>query len=232
MPATHAYGSNSTHTSSTANPITVSFTSYGDSVLVLMLTIAGTTLRTGGSPTYAGKLMEQAGSTQQAASSPETSVELWYLENPPYGASTVSLPNAGSLTIWPIVASGRSTTGSSAFDVAGGGNGTSTNPTASVDTTEPGCIIFAAVGSGAQTWAPSARSGTQIFDTDNGTYGDGEQYLLQANAGTQAMGWTFATSEDWAVVVAAFKPTKGPMRVNNYQFVKVGDGMSCAEKIR
>lgn len=225
----HSFGNSSSHGSSASNPVTVSFTPVeGSTVLVLMICVGGGTDRTGGAPTFNGMTMVQAGTNQKAAASPETVVEMWYLLNPPIATKTISIPNSGSLTLFTTIATGKAEAGKgSDLDVTNGANGTSTNPTASVTTTANGDIIFSIVGTGAQTWAPSARDGTQIFDTDNGAFGDGEQYLLQANAGAQAMGWTFGTSDDWAIVVAAFKET---IRVNlpNYQTVKVGNGMSAS----
>lgn len=229
----HTFGQASAHASGNTNPVNVTFaTVQGETVLVLMFIVAGATNRTGGSPTFGGFIMTQANTTQKAASGPETSAEMWYLLNPPIGSNTLSIPNAGSLTIWHTIATGKAKPGGrSAFDVANGANATSANPTASVTTTEDGDIIFSVVGTGAQTWNPSAQNGTIISNNDNGAFGDGFQYLLQATLGTQAMGWTFGTSEDWAVVVAAFKEVP-PVQFHNYMAVKAGDGISVSEKIR
>lgn len=233
MPSSHIFGNASANITGSGNPVTGSMTVMdGDTVLGLVICVGSATLRTGGAPTFQGRAFTQRDQTRQAAASPETSVEIWELLNPPVGAGTVSIPNAGSLTLHCRAASARSSTGASEFNAGNGATGTSTNPAASVTTTTDGCFILAIVGSGAQTWAPSARTGVQIHDTDHGAFGSGAQYVLQNTAGAQSMGWTFATSEDWAVTVAAWAPAKGPMRLNNYQQVSAGDGMSVAEKIR
>lgn len=231
--STHTFGALTAQASSTTNPRVLSVVvADGDTVLVVPVVVESATLRTGGAPTYAGRTMLQAGATQQPAASPETSVELWYLLNPPVGTANVSVPNAGVLTVRVAGVTGRSSTGASEFNVANGANNTSTNPTASVTTTKDGCFIVSVVGSGATTWAPSARDGTQLWDTDHGADGSGAQYLLQTSAGAQAAGWTFGTSDDWAVCVGAWAPAKGPMTMENYRAVSAGSGMSVSERIR
>lgn len=170
--------------------------------------------------------MTQANSTQKAAASPEGSAEIWYLLNPPVGTWTCSIPNSGTLTIFYTLATGKAKSGGkSALDVAGGANGTSTNPApGSVTTTEDGDIGFAIVASGAQTWNPSARAGTQIADTDDGSNGGGEQYHLQATKGAIDLNWTFGTSDDWGAVCVYFKEVP-PCAFNNCLRVYGGDGL-------
>lgn len=198
----------------------------GETVLVLLLKTVGGTDRTGGSPSFAGLTMTQANTTQKAAASPECGAELWYLLNPPVGAAACVIPNAGALTIFYTLATGKARAGGhSAFDVAGGNNGTSTNPSpGGVTTTEDGDIGFAIVASGAQTWGPSARAGTLIADTDDGSHGGGEQYHLQSTKGAIDLNWTFGTSEDWGAVCAYFKEVP-PQGVGYLLHPRCGDGM-------
>lgn len=225
----YTFGKNSTRTSSTGNPITTASFSViaGETVLVLLLKVNGGTNRAGGSPTFAGLTLTQANSTQKAAASPETSAELWYLLNPPVGTWTATIPNTGALTIFYTLATGKAKAGGrSAFDVASGANGTSANPApGSVTTTEDGDIGFAIVATGAQTWAPSARSGTQIADTDDGADGGGEQYHLQATKAAIDLNWTFATSDDWGAVCAYFKEVP-PNSFENYKSFRGDSGLS------
>lgn len=192
---------------STTNPLSTSFTcGAGTTVLVVMLNYAGGSDRAGGAPTYNGLSLTQADQNRRGTTNPEGTAELWYLLNPPTGAAyTVSVPNSGGVAMSMVIASAISASGASALDVTNGGGGVSANPSVSVDTTVNGDVIFAVVVDGAQSWAPTGRTGTQLYDTDNGAWGGGAQYLLQTSAGTQAMGWTFGTSEDWGLVVAAFK---------------------------
>lgn len=210
--------------------------------MVLILSVAGATDRAGTAPTWAGAVGTKASVTQKAATSPESSVEVWYwtgFNNDLYiGTADLVIPNTGALTIFSSAYSGRAAASfTSQFDVAAGSNGTSTNPTTtSMTPTVNGAIIFAAVCSGAQLWAPTARTGTQLFDTDDGTHGGGGQYLLQATAGAQAMTWTFATSEDWGAVGVAFKEVT-PVITGIYQrhrrrHVKSRTGKSLRQRRR
>ena len=99
MPS-HSFGALTAQASGTQNPRTLSVTvAAGDTVLVVPIVVASATLRTGGDPSYNSRALTQMGTTQQAASSPETSVELWYLLNPPVGTANISVPNAGTLTV-------------------------------------------------------------------------------------------------------------------------------------
>jgi hypothetical protein len=192
--------------------------------MALILKTVGATDRAGGAPTWNGVTGVQGNSTQKAASSPEAGTEIWYwtVSNTGLfiGTANFVIPNTGALTIFSSAHTGRAGSGmTSAFDVAAGSNGTSTNPTTTaMVTTVNGGIIFAAVATGAQTWAPSGRTGTQLFDTDDGAHGGGAQYLLQATAGSQAMAWTFGTSEDWGAVGVAFKEVTPPASVLISQF--------------
>lgn len=224
----HTFGKNSTRTSSAANPITTASFQIvtGETVLVLMLKVVGGTNRNSGAPVFGGFTMQQANTVQKAAASPEASAELWYLLNPPVGTWTCVIPNSGTLTIFYTLATGKARPGGkSALDVTGGANGTSTNPApGSVTTTEDGDIGFAVVATGAQTWSPSARAGTQIADTDDGAHGGGEQYHLQATRGAIDLGWTFGTSEDWGAVVAYFKEV-GPVSTPYLQRHRAESGL-------
>lgn len=230
----HTIGSLPARASSTGNPITFSHTiTQGETVFVLMLKVDGSTNRAGGSPTWGGYTFQQAGTTQKAAASPEASCELWYIVNPLPGTNTVTIPNTGGLNVFYQPATGRAIAGGfSKFDVANGTNGTSANPSpGSVTTTSDGDIGFAVVASGAQTWNPSAQAGTVIQNTDDGAHGGGTQYHLQATKGAIDLGWTFGTSDDWGAVVAYFKEIL-PNRLNNYGYVRVGDGMSTSERVK
>lgn len=225
----HTFGKSSARTSSAGNPITsASFTvDQGETVLVLMLKIVGATDRAGGDPSFGGVAMVQASTAQKAAASPEAIAELWYLINPPLGTWTCTIPNSGALTIFYTLATGKAAAGGhSALDGVSGANNTGTNPApGSITTTQDGDIGFAVCATGAQTWSPSARAGTQIADTDDGAHGGGEQYHLQATRAAIDLGWTFGTSDDWGAVAVYFKEVP-PHNVNNYMHPRCGDGMS------
>jgi len=178
----------------------------GTTVFVLSIVVVGTTARAGGAPTYNGIAMTQADQNRVGG---ETIAELWYLLSPPTGASyQVSIPNTGTARdLSPVASSYKAQSGYiSALNTANGGTGVSTNPTGpSLTGLNTGDVIVAVVGTGANSWAPTARTGTQLYDRDDGTYGNGAQYYITPNTNNVAMGWTFATSDDWAICEAAFK---------------------------
>jgi len=190
------------------NPYTFSYTcGAGTTLFVLSIVVGGTTARAGGAPTYNSVAMTQADTVR---SSTETKAELWYLLSPPTGSSLqVSIPNTGAVFLSPVASSYKAASGcASALRTANGGTGTSTNPTGPTLTgLASGDVIIAVVGTGANAWAPTARTGTQLYDRDDGAYGNGAQYLIKTDATDVAMGWTFGTSDDWAICEAAFKET-------------------------
>jgi hypothetical protein len=226
----HSFGRNTTHASAATSPITVSFTvNQDETLLVLMLVVASATSRAGGSPDYGGVTLTQANTTQKAVTSPEASAELWYLCNPPVGTYNLTIPNTGLLTIWHMIATAKASGGGkSAFDAASGAATTAVDPNAGTHTvSEAGSITFSVVATGAQTWAPTAQTGTVLNNTDDGATGTGRQYQL-SSAGSITPGWTFATSDDYGAVAATFKEVP-PGSNKNRQAVHVyGDGISVA----
>ncbi len=223
----HTFGTSVlARTSAATDPITRSVTlNSADTVLVLVLKVNGATDRTGGAPTYNGVAGTQVDTTQKAVTTPEASVEMWYWTAPTITTADIVIPNTGAATIFSSAHTGRAGAGmTSAFDDDAGGNATSANPTTgNIVPTVNGAIIFAACASGAQTFAPSARTGTSIYETDDGAHGGAAQYLLQAVAGTQAMSWT-QSSDDWGAVGVAFKEIVPPLTHSTSESAKADDG--------
>jgi len=203
----------------TTNPATGSFTcGAGTTVMVVMLAYAGSTARGGGAPTYNNLPLTQAGTQQFGTTAPECSAEMWYLLSPPTeGSYSVSVPNSGGLAMATTVATASAASGKiSALDISSGRGAVSTNPiTNSFTTTVNGDAIFAIVANGAQSWGPTARTGTQINDGDNGAWGSGTQYLMQSTAGSTTIGWTFGTSEDYGIIAVAFKEVTSTQYTQN-----------------
>lgn len=209
-------------TSSSSNPITASITTLAaDTVLCVLVKIVGANNRSGGSLTFGSSSLIQAGIAQKAAATPEASAELWYLVNPPHGTFTLTIPNAGVATILYTVEAGQAQAGmASAFDGTSGANNTAINPSpGAIVTTGIGDIVWAITAGGWTTWAPTPQAGTVIANTDDGADGGGEQFLIQAAAGSIDMNWTFGTSDDWGAVAAAFKEVAKTDYNNNYKFV-------------
>jgi hypothetical protein len=213
----HTYGAKARSDTYT-NPVNVNVAvAAGTTVVVAGIVTAGATNRAGGAPTFAGITMTQYGTVTKAATSPETTVEMWYLLDPPNGATYgISVPNTNNVYVHAHLATFKAGTGYiSALDAGASATADSaTNPTVNLTTTVNGDAVFAVVGTGATTWAPTARTGTQLFDADDGSYGNGSQYLLQSTAGSTDMGWTFGTADDWAVMAIAFKEVTPPTYVS------------------
>lgn len=224
------------YTNDVLNPFSFAHTVNPDeTLLVVLMKVVGTLNRSGGALTYGGKALTQAGTTQKAASAPEASAELWYLTNPRVGTATLVIPNEfGTQVGFRIVAAKTPRGYGSVLNAVSGANATATNPASSLTISVPDTIAFAVVATGAQTWAPSARTGTLISDHDDGAQGAGFQYLISVPAPpvpyTQAMGWTFATSDDWGTCAAAFEE-QPPLNLQNYMGGSVvGSGVSVSER--
>lgn len=221
-------------TASSGNPVTASIALTRGEALVVLIKVDGATNRAGGSPTWGPYTLLQANSTQKAATTPEASAEIWYLESVEVAATrTLTIPNTGALAIkYTVEAATPAAGGRAVFASSNGGNNTSTNPTpGAVTITEAQQLAWAITGNGATTWAPSAQAGTIIANTDDGAHGGGEQYSLNPALGSLTLSWTFGTSEDWGALVVAFREIPAA-NVNNLQSARAGGELSVSERIR
>ena len=191
---------------STSDPVTGNHTCDADAKLLVATLVCGVNGRTG-APTYNSVPLTQADSTRSSSLNPEAFAELWYLPGPDTGSAyAISVPNPLGLSLEVCTSSYIPDADCDVkLDVATGGqNNSSANPSVSTTPLTNSAVIVAVVASGHDTWAPSARSGTQLYDTDNGTWGSGHQYYVQdGTPAAKAMSWTQA-AEDWGMVVAAF----------------------------
>jgi hypothetical protein len=206
----HTLGNNSTRANSASTTITTAtFTpDSGVTCLVLKLWVLSATSRAGGAPTYNGVTMQQAGTTQKAAASPEVSVEIWYLTGASAAvAATASIPNSGALTIHYTFCTGKAGSGkTSVYDNAVGSNGTSTNPTCTAFTMAANSIGFALVGTGLQTVSGSVTPSHTVLEAvfDAGATGGASQYHINNAGGSVTFSWT-AGSDDWGGAAVSFK---------------------------
>jgi hypothetical protein len=204
----HTLGNSSTRANSASTTITTAtFTpDSGVTCLVLKLWVLSATSRAGGAPTYNGVTMSQAGSTQKAASSPEISVEIWYLTGASAAvAATASIPNSGGLTIHYTFCTGKAGSGkTSAYDNAVGSNNTSTNPSCGAFTMAANSIGFALAGTGLQTPGTFTASHTALEAVfDAGATGGASQYHINNAGGSVTFSWT-ANSDDWGAAAVSF----------------------------
>lgn len=183
-------------------PVTSSYT-CGANATLLVLSIVVNGVRPGGAPTYNGVALTQAGSQQIAS---ETRCEIWYMLAPPTGSAyTISIPNGDEKNVRAVASSYISSSGASAFDVAGGTTGTSITASQAVTPTKSGAVIVDSCGCGHSS-VPTSNSQTPLYSTDNGLYSDNAQHALQAAAGSITFSWTQPASDDWCIAVAAFTP--------------------------
>jgi hypothetical protein len=222
--AAHTYDTSAVYKSgttawSTTNPATISYTaSSGATLMLLDIEVAGSTYRTNGTPTFNSKPFTFVGRTK-ASSSPEGSVEMWYLllSTSDTGSDyTVSVPNTPTSRALNFhVSTYKSSTGLSALDTSAIKSATAKNPSQSLTTSANGDVIVSALFSGLQTPATVTSPGNQLFSNDPRNYFSALQYYLQPSAGNQSLGWTSSTSDDYGIITAAFKevplPYNGPM---------------------
>jgi hypothetical protein len=219
--AMHTFDTKASTASTGTNPLTVSLTlGVGTTLLLVYCSARGSTgviTDWTGSVTYDGVALTQIATSWNALSdgTQETANALFYMLNPPTNAAknlVITVTSAFSASHGYIAASFRAASGESVYEQDFGREATGTNPAlaSSVTTTHDGCVLFAGIGDGAQTWAPSARSGVQLYDTDAGASGIGAQYVLQSTAGAQAISWTFGTSEDYVIVGGSFYDNMPP----------------------
>jgi hypothetical protein len=230
----HSFDTSAKINAGTSNPQAANYT-CGAGATLLVVTLIYTTGWRVGAPTYNGVELTQAdGPRVFGDSAPEVRAEIWYLCGPPTEAAySLSVPNPNSLSIEVCISSYIAGSGKqSRLEVSAGTTGSGNNPSVNITTSTNGAAIVAAVAHGHNTWAPSARAGTQLYDTDNGTWGGGHQYVLQASAGLQAMSWTFGSSDDWGLVAAAFAEVDDEAAVskaNVYGVLEPVTGISVAK---
>jgi hypothetical protein len=104
-----------------------------------------------------------------------------------------------------VIASAKAQSGyTSVFDAVGYTETTGSNPSATTNSTDGG-IVFAVVSSGDNGFAPTARTGTNLYQGDVGVWGYGTQYLIETSTGARTMSWTEATSDDYGAIAVSFK---------------------------
>lgn len=215
------------------NPVTGSFTcAAGATLLVVTLAYANGT-RTG-APTYNGVSLTQLDQTRYAATSPEARCELWYLLDPPTGSSyTVSVPNPNTLSLEVVVSSYLAASGKRTVvdNATGTQNDNMGNPTTPISAADANGLLVGVIATGHDTWAPSGRLGTQLYDTDQGSWGSGHQYKILTAAGAYNMSWTNSGSDDLGIVAAAFSEAASGISVPkaNIYAIEYAQGISVTK---
>jgi hypothetical protein len=191
--------------SGSSNPLTESYeVGAGADLMVLGIVVAGNVARTGGVPTYNGVEMIPIGDTKMSV---ETNVEMWYLRSPPAGSFyTISIPNAGSLTMYANVSTYFAGPEKNFLLETFDGYGTvasEANPSLTLSVSAANSIIVDVLGNGYAT-PPTAISNRILYSHDDGAYNDNAQYEVSTGAGDVTFTWTLA-ADDYAMIMASFK---------------------------
>ena len=196
---------------STSNPTTdtLSLTNTAIELLVVVVTTTGGTSRTGGNPTFAGVELIQAGTLE---SSDEGRVEVFYLLNDDISHSlgqTLSVPNTNTRELSVISSWYSLPTGNYAvFIDTNQGSGTSTSPSTSVGTGNitSNLVVVDGLFSGfdSDSGLQFSSNRTLIGSGDNGAEIYASSYLIGGSLGSVVMSYTLNTSDDWAIIGAAF----------------------------
>ncbi len=188
-----------------ANPITADYTCGANAkILIVMVLYAGNVQRTGGSPTYNNVALSQA---ESLAGVTEAVCELWYLQNPPTGSALpISIPNTNTVTAWVYVVSVNAAAGYViGVDDTGITETTGESPLVTLVTSVANTFLVACVASGDNSFAPTGRTGTSLYEEDIATYGGAAQYHTTADIGSIDLVWTESTSDDYGALGIALK---------------------------
>lgn len=201
----HTFDTKSKIAASISNPVTGVYTCGAGATLLVITLIYANGIRTG-APTFNSVALIQAGDVQYPVTSPEARAELWYMLAPPTESEyAISVPNPNTLSLEVCISSYKAQSGYvSALDcfagtkISGAGD-----PTLVILTHGDGSVIVSCAACNSDDWNPANRSGTQLYDTDNGTWGGGHQYYLQSSAGSHTTYW-WNNNGNYGVCAAAF----------------------------
>lgn len=113
----------------------------------------------------------------------------------------------------------------------GGASTLSTQSTNSITTTLANELLFAVNGVSAAVTSPAWDSSFTLRQQDAAIrLFDGDQIV--AATGTYSSNASWTTAVKTTTMIASFKAGTAPVIFNNYQSVKVGDGLSTGERIR
>lgn len=201
----HTYDTKVQFTTGSSDPTDVTYTcGSGATLLVLLIVGAGTTLRTGGNPTYNGVEMTLGDTNYNA----ETFCEFYYMLDPPTGSAlTIRIQNDNARTIFGCAASFKAASGyTTQLRTCSKTSGTTANPGGPTMTgLATGDVIVSILGTGDNTFAPSAQTGTVLYTYDPAAYGMGSQYYITPDTADRSLTWTEATADDWQTVCTSFK---------------------------
>lgn len=179
-------------------------------LIIVSVVVGGTTARTGGAPTIGGVTALQADIRRVGL---EQAVEIWYRCAPfPETATTVVVPNAGSLTCHLEVVSATAGTGygSSLHNASGDAwaDDTADGGTVSVTSSAIGDFLYCRLGVGEGAVGSTSESSTNptkvlTYENDHGAYCSEGHYGISDAAGTESFIYTW-TNDDGCACAGAW----------------------------
>ena len=185
----------------------------GATAKLLTVFIVGATVtnRTTDAPTYNSVVLTRAGISQAGAA--ECNSELWYMLNPPTGASyNIVVDNDGALSL-RVMAASFTGAGIALFGTPVQTGASASVPSLTINSVPAGGLCVSVLGHG-DKGVPTARSHTLIYSNDEGAWSSNSQYGLIATTGNVTMTWTMAASDDVAMIIAAFQETVPPINLS------------------
>lgn len=204
---THTLDTKAQIAAGTSDPQTTSYTCGSGATLLVVTLIYAEGTRTG-NVTYNDVALTQADQTRYPASGSEARCELWYMVDPPTGSAyDIDVPNPNGLSLEVCISSYKAGTGyTSVYKTATGSqsNWGDWPRTGNQTPDKNGAVYVAVCCSGMDTHGTYNKLGTNLYETDNGTWGGSHQYYLQSTAAAAEMFWWLNSAEDWAMVSAVF----------------------------
>jgi RHS repeat-associated protein len=192
-----------------AGPITKSWTHTITGSSTILVLMADLWQDTGGTGTVASATWKGVAFTKvKAALSGNMDSEVWYLAPTSTGAGTLSVTVTGATDAIKFgAASFTGVSTSSPLDASSTATGTSGTPSASITTATSSDLVIDTLSRYTTTNATTSK--TALFrDNSNSTLAAGS-YQLATSSGSYSDSYTGSASDDWSMVIAAFKPGTG-----------------------
>lgn len=146
------------------------------------------------------------------------SAEVWYLKNPPTGANTMSVTVSGATDAIKLATSTYTGVDQTApYVAATTAVGTSGNPTISRTTVNASALLVATLSRYTTTAATTNR--TSLYNDHTGSTLGAASYQLATSTGSYSDTYTGSSANDWAMIMAEFKPTStGSTMTNTWDY--------------
>lgn len=217
--------SNNISTSFNTGPQTFTWTHYNASTNPLLVMSADIFQDSAGvgtvtAATYNGTSMTKITNVAEV----NLSAEMWYLAAPSSGANTVSITVTGATDAIKLsVATFDGFDQSSPLDTSNTSVGsTATNPTVSMTTGVANALVVTTLSRFSTTAARSNR--TPLYNDSVVSTLGATSYQLATTTGSYSDTYTGAVADDWAMIIASFKPIVAPTSASASLLMMMGVG--------